>query len=337
MSQIDNWPQAPILTKLPAVARLRQEYDADRLRKDLAQLNGLTWNQPRIVSGEGVGKYVTDLDWRSIALRSLRGEATRSDAGGPGLAEFADTRWLADTPYFKEVLAGIPAPLRAVRLMLLGPGAESPLHHDTKYGLPWGALRLHVPVLTTPGAVLEIDDTTQRWQPGQLWYADFTRMHVVRNTDREPRVHMVIDCQPTEELLELFPREFHTADVRRNILFASEQPTLSIEELAALRCTFRLPRSFKSFEEEDGVFTVAQECEIATIDLFEDSLGLHIDGQAAFKLVHVGDREFRLAGWSRERTIQLIPSEKNGGDKVILRSRCGNVVRSLEIPSSRPL
>lgn len=333
MSQTDNWPQAPILAALPEVARLRLQYDVGLLRADLAKLSGTRWMQPRIVSGDGLGSYVTDLDWRSLSLCSPGGDPERTDAGGPGLVEFADTPRLTQTPYFAEVLASIPAPLRAVRLMALGPGAESPYHCDTRYGLPWGTLRLHIPVITTPGAILVIGENTHVWSPGKLWYADFTRMHLVRNVDPVTRVHLVIDCQPTEKLLELMPAAFQSSAVRENTLFAASEPPLSEADLGKLRCRFALPRSFASFEEPNGAFTTDQDSWSARIDRYNDGLGLYTDDGPMFRLVPVGPAEFRFAGWSRERTVAVRRAD-GGTPRVRLCTRVGAVVRSLEMPAA---
>ncbi|MFF0451184.1 hypothetical protein ACFYT4_33205 [Streptomyces sp. NPDC004609] len=59
----------------------------------------------------------------------------------------------------------IPAPLNAVRLMALGPGAVSKAHCDPKYRLDRGLVRLHIPIVTDPQAVLVLDGVEQptRW------------------------------------------------------------------------------------------------------------------------------------------------------------------------------
>jgi hypothetical protein len=338
MSQTDNWPQAPILAGLPAVAQLEPRFDAERLRSDTEVLLRERWAQPRIVSGDGVGGYVTNLEWRTLSMRSIGGDEERTDAGGPGLAEYANTPLLAKAPYIAEVMDAIPAPLRAVRLMSLGPGAESPYHHDTKYGFPWGTLRLHVPLITTPGAVLLIDGGSHRWEPGALWYADFSRMHMVRNTDNITRVHLVIDCHVTPQLLELFPAAFQTPAVRRNALLAAPEvaPEVAVDPAAAqaVRCEFAMPASFGSFEEADGQFAQDQQTITARIDLVGDQFVLLLDGKSAYQLIPLGNGEFRFAGWTVERTIAVAPTHL--GPAVTLRARVGAVTRALELPAELP-
>lgn len=330
MSQTDNWPQARVLSGLPAVARLRRGCDTSRLWRDFDLLKDGAWARPRIVSGDGVGEYVTDLDWRSLSLRSIGGDPERTDAGGPSLEEFADTPLLGKAPYIAEFLAGIPAPLRAVRLMALGPGAESPLHHDTKYGFPWGTLRLHVPVITTPGAVLLIGADTHRWEAGALWYADFTRMHMVRNSDAVTRVHLVIDCHVTEQLLGLFPPEFQHPAVLRNALLAMPEVPLDPAAAEEMCCVFDMPASFRWFDEADGEFTRDPEVVRARIDQHRGRLALFVGDEPAYGLVHLGEGKFRLAGWTVERSLQV--SAGAAGDRVVtLQARVGAVAHSLAL------
>ncbi|WP_437567978.1 aspartyl/asparaginyl beta-hydroxylase domain-containing protein [Sorangium sp. So ce542] len=332
-SELDPWPLSPILAVLPATARLSLGFDVERMLADVSALRAKEWSKPTILTGEGVSRGA-DVDWRKLPLRSIGGDPDRTDPGGPSLEEFADTPWLREAPYLAELLASIPAPLRCVRLQSLGPGAASPVHNDTKHSLPWGIVRLHVPIVTTPGAILTIQEETHRWPPGELWYADFTRPHVVRNSDPVTRIHLVIDCQPTRELLALFPPAFQTSAALANTLFAAPVVPLSLAERDACRCSFQMPSSFPSFEEPDGAFLTAPRARRATIDVRGDRLVLLLDGEPAFSLVHVGDGEFRFAGWTLERTVQVAVDARRA-PTVTLRSRVGDQTRALELPAER--
>lgn len=330
---LDPWPLAPILARLPATARLSLGFDVERMLADVSALRAREWSKPTILTGEGVSRGA-DVDWRKLPLRSIGGDPDRTDPGGPSLEEFADTPWLREAPYLAEVLARIPAPLRCVRLQSLGPGAASPVHNDTKHCLPWGIVRLHVPIVTTPGAILTIQEETHRWQPGEVWYADFTRPHLVRNSDPVTRIHLVIDCHPTPELLQLFPAEFLSPAVAASTLFAAPAVGLSRAERDACRCSFQMPSSFHSFEEPDGAFLTAPRTRRAAIDVRGDRLVLVIDGEPAFSLVHVGEGEFRFAGWTLERTVQ-VTLDPTRAPIVTLRSRVGDQTRVLDLPAER--
>jgi hypothetical protein len=51
-------------------------------------------------------------------------------------------------------------------------------------------------------------------------------------------------------------------------------------------------------------------------------LALFLGGRPALALVHVGDHEFRFAGWTTERTVQVSPRGGRGLE-VTLRTRVG--------------
>nr|WP_283779181.1 aspartyl/asparaginyl beta-hydroxylase domain-containing protein [Streptomyces durmitorensis] len=127
--------------------------------------------------------------------------------GSPGPQPFKKPHWLDQlTAYLAQILDSIPAPLNAVRLMALGPGAVSNPHSDPKYRLDRGLVRLHIPIITDPGAVLVLDGVEHCWQAGCLWFGDFSREHLVRNTSQTvTRVHVVMDTPLTADLAAWFP------------------------------------------------------------------------------------------------------------------------------------
>lgn len=324
MSNEDDWPQAEILRKLPATANLNMKYDTDSLRNDLSQVVDASWSGPRAYSGQGLEGQVTASDWTSLSLRSIGGDYTRTDPGGPSLAEFAGTKWLEYCPYIASIIESFPARLRSVRLMSLGPGAESPWHLDTKIGLPWGKLRLHIPITVPDGAELLVQDETHRWQPGGLYYADFSRMHKVRNTSDTARVHLVLDSHVSPEVMVLFPEEFLSDSVKSEVVQGdnSESTPVILTGDGQARIRFQMPRSFLAYDQpNDGFLSELAE---ASAEVREDggAIFLYVDGERKFELIPVGDGEMRIAGWTRERTIRPTRTD-DGSTSVELTVRTG--------------
>ncbi|WP_344901343.1 aspartyl/asparaginyl beta-hydroxylase domain-containing protein, partial [Actinomadura meridiana] len=210
---------SPAVTSAAEAVQLDVVFDAARLAAELDAVTEHTWNRQRThIQGGQVG-LATAIDWRVLPLRSLAGDPHRTDPGGPGPEPFADTRWLARLPYFAELLAAFPAPLNAARLMALGPGAASTPHRDPKYRLDRGMVRLHIPIVTCPEAVLILDGVEHRWSPGTLWYGDFSREHLVSNTSSTTtRVHLVIDALLTSELAAWFPGTWQDLLTRGEVL-----------------------------------------------------------------------------------------------------------------------
>ncbi len=324
--------QPHVVPGLPPAARLALDFDVERLVADVTELRRQAWSLQRTYGAEGVIDEAP-IDWRVLPLRSPGGDLDRTDPGGPALVDFEPTEWLEKAPYLAGVLESIPAEIRSARLMALGPGAASASHFDNKYGVAWGTARVHVPILTHAEARMYIADELQQWQPGTFWFGDFSQVHRVENTGTETRVHLVIDALPTKELFELFPAEVRDAVDPADIVFSRARQPLTTEAAAAYSARFELPESFTNWEETEGEFLQPQKQLAASVELDGEHLVLALDGRPEFRLVHLGEGEFRFAGWTEERTLQVVPD----GDtpRVVLRTRVGSRVQQLGLAARR--
>ncbi|MFF4755539.1 aspartyl/asparaginyl beta-hydroxylase domain-containing protein [Streptomyces sp. NPDC002514] len=290
-------------TAAAEAARLRPVFDSARLAAELAAVTSHTWNVQRTHTYGGQVGQPASIDWRVLPLRSLGGDPDRTDPGGPGPQPFKATRWLDQLPYLAEVLDSIPAPFNAVRLMALGPGAVSTAHSDPKYRLDRGIVRLHIPVVTDPGAVLVLDCVEHCWQPGELWYGDFSREHLVRNTSETvTRVHVVIDALLTADLAAWFPDSWQELLTHGEVLLNRAGPAEAPVWPGGLPYEALLPSGFADFDAAaplDGSLLATRIDRDA-----DDVLTLTIAGRT-FALVPAGDTgEFRFSGWSEQRTLQ---------------------------------
>lgn len=294
---------------LPAAALLAPSFDAERLQAELGVLTGDTWRRQRTYTEAGAAAEFPG-DWRVLPLRSPGGDAARTDAGGPGLLPFRDTRWLEHVPYFAEVLRAVPARLRCARLMALGPGASVGTHRDTPMGFAKGLVRVHVPVTTNDNAVLVLDGETHRWQPGTCWYGDFSRPHSIANTGETDRVHLVLDCAVTRELYEALPGDYRAGLDVAEVLFDRPELPLRPAELPSFAWRFMAPGEFLHWSGEPlGDRTAETADALLTVTARPEGLVLSAAGEHAewedTALVHVGSGEFRLQGWTEERTLHL--------------------------------
>lgn len=309
---------------LPEAVQLAPSFDADLLARELTEVTSHRWQPQRIHAPGGGAGTAAVIDWRVLPLRSPGGDPERTDPGGPGPADFAPTAWLDRLGYLREILRSIPAPLNAVRLMALGPSAASQPHRDPKYALHRGFVRLHIPIVTHPAAVLVLDGVEHCWQPGQLWYGDFSREHLVRNTGPVTRVHTVIDALLTRELVGWFPSDWQTALAERDVLV--NRPTSAPAPCPVqLPYTALLPRGFTDFDHDQSLDGPLQP---ARVTQDAGQLTLTAAGRT-FALNPVGLGEYRFAGWSEQRTLQLAP------DGVLLRVRRGRTLheRHLQAPT----
>ncbi|WP_338682445.1 aspartyl/asparaginyl beta-hydroxylase domain-containing protein [Streptomyces acidiscabies] len=306
-------------TSLTEAAQLSPVFDADKLAAELAAVTTHTWNVQRTHTRGGQVGRPAAIDWRVLPLRSLGGDPERTDPGGPGPQPFAPTHWLDRLPYLAEILDTVPAPLNAVRLMALGPGAVSDPHHDPKYWLDRGIVRLHIPVVTDPGAVLVLDGVEHCWQPGTCWYGDFSREHLVRNTSQTvTRVHVVIDALLTAGLAAWFPDAWQELLTHGEVLLNRTGPAGAPAWPGALPYKALLPSGFADFDSPaplDGSLIPAR------IDHADDALTLTLAGRT-FALAPAGGAEFRFSGWSEQRTLQ----PDSDGSGLTLRVRRGRAL-----------
>ncbi|MCL3998103.1 aspartyl/asparaginyl beta-hydroxylase domain-containing protein [Streptomyces lavenduligriseus] len=315
------------LTAATEAAQLSPVFDADKLAAELAAVTAHTWNPQRIHTYGGQVGQAASIDWRVLPLRSLGGDPERTDPGGPGPQPFAATRWLDQLPYLAQILHSLPAPLNAVRLMALGPGAVSNPHCDPKYRLDRGIVRLHIPVVTDPGAVLVLDGVEHCWQPGTLWYGDFSREHLVRNTSQAvTRVHVVIDALLTADLAYWFPAAWQQLLTRGEVLFNRIGPDPAPAWPAGLPYEAMLPSGFADF---DAAAPLDGSLIPARIDRGADGvLALTIAGRT-FALVPVDSAEVRFSGWSEQRTLQ---PDSDGG--LTLRVRRGRALADRHVTAA---
>jgi aspartate beta-hydroxylase len=312
------------VTPMPTTAvRLDVAYDHEELRTELRALQASLWS-PQSSYRDGVGEHA-EIDWRVLPLRSPGGKVDRTDPGGPGLDEFADTSAKRVAHAASRLLDAIPSPKRAVRYMALGPGAASNVHSDTKCGPRWGVARIHAPVTTNDGAVLRLDGAEYHWQPGELWFGDFSRPHMVANLGSEVRVHLVIDILTTDRTADIFPDEwrpyFDSGDV---IINREPEPRPGLAGDWA--CHLSLPMGFLSGAgHTDPVWRETVRAEVSPLP--DDGLALVADTGQRMRLIHVRAGEFRYAGWSEERTI-VLPA---GGQPAAVMVRDGRRVFSVSV------
>lgn len=166
--------------------RLPLRFDAEALAADLARIRPGDW-LPHFNRNDYEG------DWSVIALRSIGGFPRRIGPSPFDPMPYADTPHMARFPCFHAVAASFDMPLGAVRLLKLAPGAEIRPHTDEFLGYDDGQVRLHIPVQTNPEVEFRLDGERLEMAPGEVWYADFNRLHSVVNRGDCDRVHLVVD------------------------------------------------------------------------------------------------------------------------------------------------
>lgn len=191
---------------LPASIRLNMDFDPDKLLKDLEAAKSQFQSAPQ------AGAY-HDGSWTGIALKAINGDYKNTMAMSFTNVDYTEV--MDHCPYFREILDALPFPVGVTRILFLPPGKKIGEHTDKGFSWENGHLRLHIPIVTDPKVRFQIGAESVHWPVGQFWFGDFNQPHWLHNESDITRVHIVMDCFVTEELLALFPEEA-LAQIRAN-------------------------------------------------------------------------------------------------------------------------
>jgi len=271
--------------------RLPLTYDAERLRSDLEATRPFE-RVPQF------GVYHNG-EWTGISLCAEGGDPFTTRTGiVPTGQPFAYTEVLQRTPYFRELLDELRCPKRSVRLLHLPPGGRIERHSDPPLNFQHGILRLHLPIVTHPDVVFVIGEQRCVWRAGELWWGNFARPHSVYNGSPIERVHMVLDVEITDFVLDLFPEAFRRTQADGGISMHRAPITLSAEELAGFSCEVQIPAGTLPLPGlERGT--------LARIHVDGQDLVMFLPDRPLFRLQPVAPAEFRVVGWSSGVTIRF--------------------------------
>jgi mannose-6-phosphate isomerase-like protein (cupin superfamily) len=179
-----------------SIYRFPFHFDATALQDEVSKLTNRNW-----ISHFNTHCYSGE--WNVIPLRSVDGNAETIFPDPTGKRVYADTIYLEELPYIKHVIGFIPAKKLDVRLMNLAPNSVIKKHRDYNLEFSDGEVRLHVPVFTNNKVEFILDDVKVEMKEGECWYLNFNKYHSVANYGSTPRIHLVIDCIVSDELINM--------------------------------------------------------------------------------------------------------------------------------------
>jgi hypothetical protein len=175
--------------------------DLDRLRNELAQLEGSPWLSH-------YDKALAD-GWTTIPLYSHDGTADNEESQRVGKwGQYKPTKYLDQLPYFKTIVEAFNCPCGRIRIMKLMPGSIIREHRDTYEEVSdfsFGQVRLHIPIVTNDRVVFTVSGKPIQMKAGRLYYVNFSKKHFVRNDGDHARTHLVLDLKVNDSLRKIFP------------------------------------------------------------------------------------------------------------------------------------
>lgn len=182
----------------PDRLQLPLSFDPTLLRRDLDALSSVDW----------ISHFVTQNyqgDWSVLPLRAAAGAThpIMQIYSDPTATAFEDTPMLAACGYFREVLAAFRCEVQSARLMRLGSGSVIKEHSDNDLDVARGAVRIHVPIVTSAEVEFLLNGSRVVMEPGSAWYLRLADPHAVTNRGVEDRVHLVLDAVVNDWLTAL--------------------------------------------------------------------------------------------------------------------------------------
>ncbi|MEO5811094.1 MAG: sulfotransferase [Rhodanobacter sp.] len=165
--------------------QLPLQFDAERMADEVAALGAAPWREhPQKFPGNF-----------ALPLIAVGGNSASDAVSGP----MRPTPELLQCPYLQQVLSRLGAVWGRTRLMRLDAGAEVSAHVDINYY--WRErVRVHVPIVTHQDVRFACGDAEVNMAAGECWIFDTWRLHRVRNTSRQTRIHLVADTVGSDSL-----------------------------------------------------------------------------------------------------------------------------------------
>ena len=177
-------------------AKLQREYPVDKLKAELEEL--LANFAPK----EQFGHYHRG-GWSGIALHALDGDPAKDHDVFEETME--KTPALKFAPTMERIIDSFPTEKRRVRILRLAPGKQIFWHSDFWHSIDSKMIRLHIPIVTNAKVGFQIAHEDCVWQPGELWYGDFTFPHRLENGGDADRIHLVLDLMNNDAISALLP------------------------------------------------------------------------------------------------------------------------------------
>jgi len=144
--------------------------------------------------------------WEIISLRSPGGMISNINPDGNEDIEFTDTPLMNICPSIKQITTELQCPIMAVRLLNLKGGAKIKPHKDYDLAFEKGEARIHIPIFTNHLVKFYVEENLIKMHEGTCWYINANLEHRISNNGVTDRIHLVIDCRVSDNIINLFDK-----------------------------------------------------------------------------------------------------------------------------------
>jgi hypothetical protein len=182
--------------------RFPLKIDLPALQAELARMEAANW----------VGHYDTTQPrtWTTVPLRAINGSASGPDSVRHGDWNlYRNTSQVEGYPVMASIIDAFKCPVGRVRLSRMSARTHINAHRDIEdevASVAFRQVRLHIPITTNEGVVFSVGNEKLQMKAGRLYYADFAKVHSVRNDGDQDRVHLFLELKMNPWLDDLFPK-----------------------------------------------------------------------------------------------------------------------------------
>jgi hypothetical protein len=142
--------------------------------------------------------------WAVLALRSPGGDHKNIVPELMGKHnEYRDNIYMEHFASVKKLLLNFGCPIMSVRFLNLRAGAIIKEHTDAELAFEKGEARLHFPVITNREVAFYCENDRIFLEEGECWYLNANLPHRVTNNSNKDRIHLVIDCEVNDWLVNM--------------------------------------------------------------------------------------------------------------------------------------
>lgn len=172
--------------------RLPLRFDAGALRVEVEAFGEEAW-RPHPEGHRG--------NW-TLPLVAIDGDPENDGVKG----HLEPTPYLVHSPYLRQVLGALGAPIGRARLIRVDGNSEATEHVDVNYY--WQQrVRVQVPIVTDPAAIFSCGARSLHMAAGDCWIFDTWRRHSITNPNPTRRIHLVADTAGSPSFDDLLRRD----------------------------------------------------------------------------------------------------------------------------------
>ncbi len=154
--------------------------------------------------------------WDVISLYSEDGKSQSVAKNSP--KDTIPTEIIDEFPYthsvIKDLLSKFKAKPSRIRFSILRKQKKITWHRDWDESLDHGNCRLHIPITINDQCYGKLCHQEYKWQPGELWYGDYSFPHQVVNLGDRDRLHIILDFKNPKNLF-VDQEKFNYEEIQR--------------------------------------------------------------------------------------------------------------------------